>query len=60
MLESMGTLDTKEQWDKLLKIIPDEQIRKELDQDFTNNQRTPIQKWDRLASLLQNSKVFIF
>ncbi|KAI8901127.1 hypothetical protein BC833DRAFT_579055 [Globomyces pollinis-pini] len=57
MLKDMGVLESKEQWSKVLAIIPDESYRKQLDREWTENPSlSSMQKWDQLRSMLGNSK----
>ncbi|KAJ3268349.1 primase, DNA, polypeptide 1 (49kDa), partial [Terramyces sp. JEL0728] len=57
MLDKMGILNSKETWSKLLSVIPDESIRKDLDAEWTKNpESAPTAKWDMLQSRLKGSK----
>lgn len=55
-MAKMGTLSTKEEWTKVLLIIPDETVRKDLDQKWGQSSLTPDQKWEMLLGAVRSSK----
>lgn len=60
MLNKMGILDSEEEWSKVLAVIPDENIRKELQKDWSEKtDLTSKQRWEMLQSKLRQSKVHI-
>lgn len=56
MIEQMGTFDKKENYDKLLELIPDQDIKKELEAEWENSSKTSRQKFEDLEIEIQRSK----
>lgn len=49
----MAVLDTKETWTKVLQLIPDDEIRRELDSEWDDDPSlSSTDKWEKLISKL--------
>ncbi|SAM07389.1 hypothetical protein [Absidia glauca] len=56
ILNRQGVLDTRDQWQKMLKIIADEGTRRELDESWSDDASLSARaKWDELKSLVSDT-----
>ncbi|KAJ3188790.1 primase, DNA, polypeptide 1 (49kDa) [Gaertneriomyces sp. JEL0708] len=57
ILEEMDVLGSPDSWNKLLQAIPDEDVRRSLNQEWSSNANMPaIKKWGRLQGELKSKK----
>lgn len=58
MLDRMGILDEHESWTKVLQLIPDEEIRRKLDAEWTSGKKrlTSREKWESIESEIRWAK----
>ncbi len=53
----MKVLDTPEAWNKILNLVHDDEISKQLNQEWSSKKLSGKEKWDQLVSFIHQKKV---
>ncbi|KND00533.1 DNA primase subunit PRI1 [Spizellomyces punctatus DAOM BR117] len=60
VVEGMQVLSVRDHWTKLLALVPDEDVRKRLDQQWSTRERSNESRWEDLVSELNSKKKSLY